>query len=125
MRSCTRSRLCEFKKFAQDRGLTIRWQNLEGPSELNPRNYGKEISQLAAKEIQRLYDNFEVDSQEQDLFDSAFAAYIAKEQTNPDQLNRLKIFVDEIENKYHADKAGEFARLWPEFGELLWPQNQH
>ena len=46
-------------------------------------------------------------------------------QSNIHALNKLKMFVDEIENKYHADKAGEFARLWPEFGELLWPQNQH
>ena len=119
------TRLCEFKTFAQDRGLVIRWQNLGAPSELDPRNYGKEIAVLAAKEIQKLYDNFKVDIQEQDLFDSAFAAYIAKEQTNPDQLNRLKLFVNNIENKYHADKVGEFARLWPEFGDLLWPQNQH
>ena len=119
------TRLCEFKKFAQDRGLTIRWQNLEGPFALNPRNYGKEIAKLAAKEIQRLYDNFEVDSQEQDLFDSAFATYIKKDQTDTEKLSELKTFVDDIEIKYHPDKAGEFARLWPEFGELLWPQNQH
>ena len=119
------TRLCEFKKFANMRGLSIRWQNLGTPSELNPRNYGKEISQLAAKEIQRLYDNFEVDSHEQDLFDSAFATYVLKDQTDTAMLNRLKLFVENIENKYHTDKLGEFARLWPEFGELVWPQNQH
>ena len=119
------TRLCEFKTFAQDRGLTIRWQNLKGPFVLNPRSYGKEIAQLAASEIQKLYDNFELDLQEQDLFESAFATYIKKDQTDTEKLSELKIFVDEIENKYHADKTGEFARLWPEFGELLWPQNQH
>ena len=119
------TRLCEFKTFAQDRGLTIRWQNLKGPFVLNPRSYGKEIAQLAASEIQKLYDNFELDLQEQDLFESAFATYIKKDQTDTEKLSELKIFVDEIENKYHADKTGEFARLWPEFGDLLWPQNQH
>ena len=119
------TRLYEFKTFAQDRGLVIRWQNLGGPLELDPRNYGKEIATLAANEIQKIYDNFEIDTQEQALFDSALATYIAKEQTNPDQLTRLKMFVNKIENKYHPDKAGEFARLWPEFGDLLWPQNQH
>ena len=119
------TRLCEFKTFAQDRGLVIRWQNLGNPYELNPRNYGKEIAVLAAKEIQKLYDNFKVDIQEQDLFDSAFATYVLKDQTDTAMLNRLKLFVENIENKYHTDKLGEFARLWPEFGELLWPQNQH
>ena len=119
------TRLCEFKTFAQDRGLVIRWQNLGNPYELNPRNYGKEIAVLAAKEIQKLYDNFKVDIQEQDLFDSAFATYVLKDQTDTAMLNRLKLFVENIENKYHTDKLGEFARLWPEFGDLLWPQNQH
>ena len=118
------TRLCEFKMFAQDRGLKIRWQILNGPQELDPRVYGQEISKLAAKEIQKMYDSFEIDSQEKDLFDSALATYIAKDQTNPNQLNRLKIFVNDTENKYHTDKSGEFARLWPEFGEVLWPQNQ-
>jgi len=119
------TRLCELKTFAKQRNLSIHWQHLSGPPELNPRYYGREITELAAKEIQQMYDNFEVDKQAQDLFDSAFATYIAKEQTNSDQLNKLKMFVDDIETKYHPDKAGEFARLWPEFGELLWSQNQH
>jgi len=119
------TRLCEFKTFAQDRGLVIRWQNLGTPSELDPRNYGKEIAVLAAKEIQKMYDTFEIDAQEQDLFDSAFSTYIAKEQVDPARLTQLNTFVNNIENIYHTDKSGEFARLWPEFGELLWPQNQH
>jgi sulfatase maturation enzyme AslB (radical SAM superfamily) len=119
------TKLCEFKKFAQDQNLKIKWQTLIGPRELDPRVYGHEIAKLAATEIQQVYDNFKVDAQEQDLFDSALATYIAKEQTNSDQLNKLKMFVGNIENKYHPDKAGEFARLWPEFGEVLWPQNQH
>jgi MoaA/NifB/PqqE/SkfB family radical SAM enzyme len=119
------TRLCELKTFAKQRNLTIHWQHLSGPAELNPRHYGREITELAAKEIQQMYDNFEVNKQEQDLFDSAFATYIKKDQTDAEKLTKLKIFVDEIENKYHPDKAGEFARLWPEFGKLLWPQNQH
>ena len=119
------TRLCELKTFAKQRNLSIHWQHLAGPAELNPRNYGKEISTLAAKEIQKMYDTFEIDAQEQNLFDSAFATYITKDQTNTDMLTQLKTFVDNIETKYHTDKSGEFARLWPEFGELLWPQNQH
>ena len=119
------TRLCEFKTFANQRGLSIRWQNLGTPSELDPRNYGKEIAVLAAKEIQKMYDTFEINAQEQELFDSAFSTYIAKEQVDPARLTQLNTFVNNIENTYHTDKSGEFARLWPEFGELLWPQNQH
>jgi len=118
------TRLYEFKTFAQKRNLSIQWQNLGNPKELDPRNYGCEIAELAAKEIQKLYDNFKLNTQEQDIFDSAIATYNTKKQTNVAQLDNLKTFVADIETKYHPDKAGEFARLWPEFGELLWPQKQ-
>jgi len=118
------TRLCEFKQFANERGLSIRWQNLSNPYQLDPRNYGKEIGELAAKEIQRLFNNFELDSQEHDLFDSALTTYSKKDKTDTTMLNQLKIFVNDIESKYHPDKSGEFAKLWPEFGELLWPQKQ-
>ena len=120
------TRLYEFKKFAQDRDLTIKWQTLTGPQELNPRVYGQEISRLAAKEIQKIYDNFEVDKQEQDLFDSALTQYIKNDQpTSNYNIELLNQFVDDIENIYHPDSKGKFAKLWPEFGKLLWPQKQH
>jgi len=118
------TRLCEFKKFAQDRGLVIRWQNLGTPAELDPRNYGQEVASLAAQEIQKMYDMFEVDAQEKALFDSALTTYKSKDQADQHSLNNLKKFVDTIENKYHTNNAGDFARLWPEFGDLLWQQKQ-
>jgi hypothetical protein len=117
--------LYKIKKFAQDRGLVIQWQHLHGPAELDPRNYGNDVAALAVKEIQLVYDNFDVNQQEQDLFESALATYNAKDQTDAIQLDKLKTFVNNIENKYHPDTAGKFAKLWPEFGELLWPQKQY
>jgi radical SAM protein with 4Fe4S-binding SPASM domain len=117
--------LCKIKTFAQDRGLVIKWQNLGGPTELDPRTHGKEIAMLAAQEIQLLYNTFETTHQEQAFFDSAFATYTKKYQSDQVQLDKLKIFVDNIENNYHPDTAGKFAKLWPEFGELLWPQKQY
>ena len=117
--------LCKIKKFAQDRGLRIQWQYLGRPNELDPRNYGKDIAMLAAKEIQLVYNNFDVTQQEQELFDSALATYGAKDQPDAIQLDKLKTFVNDIENKYHPGTAGKFAKLWPEFGELLWPQKQY
>jgi MoaA/NifB/PqqE/SkfB family radical SAM enzyme len=120
------TKLCEFKKFAQDQNLKIKWQTLIGPRELDPRVYGHEIAKLAATEIQQVYDNFEVDNQEQELFDSAFTKYVNTNQpTSNYNIELLNQFVDDIENIYHPDSKGKFAKLWPEFGELLWPQNQH
>jgi MoaA/NifB/PqqE/SkfB family radical SAM enzyme len=117
------TRLCEFKSFAQERGLTIRWQNLATPPALDPRRHGREIAQLAAAEIQRVYDQFDVDQSEQDLFDSAFATYLAKEQADSESLEMLALFVNKIEGHDHPDTQGDFARLWPEYG-ALWQQNQ-
>ena len=72
-----------------------------------------------------MLDTCKVDDQEKELFNSMITHCKTQTQSDIHALNKLKMFVDEIENKYHPDKAGEFARLWPEFGELLWPQNQH
>ena len=118
------TRIKEFKKFADERGLSIRWQNI-GHAVLNLRIYGKEIAGLVLQEAQTVLDTCKVDDQEKELFTSIITHCKTQTQSNIHALNKLKMFVDEIENKYHADKAGEFARLWPEFGELLWPQNQH
>ena len=118
------TRLQEFKRFADERGLSIRWQNI-GHAVLNPRDYGKEIAGLVLQEAQTVLDTCKVDDQEKELFNSMITHCKTQTQSDIHALNKLKIFVDEIENKYHPDKVGEFARLWPEFGELLWPQNQH
>jgi len=118
------TRIKEFKKFADERGLSIRWQNI-GHAVLNQRDYGKEIAGLVLREAQTVLDTCKVDDQEKELFNSMITHCKTQTQSDIHALNKLKMFVDEIENKYHPDKAGEFARLWPEFGDLLWPQNQH
>jgi len=112
------TRLVEFKKFAQDRGLRIVWQDLNSPGELDARRYGSEIAVLAAQEIERLFDTCEIDADERSLFEHALAHYLSVDTPAPDQLIQLKKFVDKIEH-HHPDKQGEFAGLWPEFGALL------
>ena len=116
--------LCELTSFAQQQELYIKWQILNSPNALNIRSFGNEVAKLAAKEIENLYANFVIDQQDQNMFDSALQYYRSMtDSTTPCMRNKLKIFVEEIES-FH-NNSGEFARLWPEFGELLWPQNQH
>jgi len=112
------TRLVEFKKFAQDRKLKIVWQDLNWPTELDTRNYGSEIAALAIQEIDRMFETCEIDQVERTLFEHARARYVSATEPAPEQLVKLKKFVDKIE-QYHSDKQGEFARLWPEFGDLL------
>jgi hypothetical protein len=112
------TRLVEFKQFATARGLSIKWQNLGGPLELDPRRHGQEIAQLVAAEIERVFDVCEVDSEEQLLFGTALKTYQSITQPNADMLKKLKKFVTQIE-QYHPDQQGKFHELWPEISNLL------
>jgi hypothetical protein len=112
------TRLVEFNTFAADRGLSIKWQPLNGPAPLNPRWHGQAIAALAADEIDRVFATCTVDAEERTLFSSALAHYRSVNHDGQAQLQQLKQFVDRIE-QYHPDQQGNFARLWPEFAELL------
>jgi MoaA/NifB/PqqE/SkfB family radical SAM enzyme len=113
------TRLCEFKQFALERGLTIRWQNLSGPRQLDPRIFGVEVAELAAAEIELLLNSCLVDEAEQQLFSTALEHYQAQTKHKPEQLRELNTFVTRLETQYHPNSQGQFAKLWPELGKLL------
>lgn len=113
------TRLVEFKTFAQQRGLSIKWQNLSGPPMLDPRRYGGSVAELAANEIEQVLSTCTVDSEEQDLFDSALNTYRSQPDLNFDMVNQLQTFVKDIESKYHPAQQGQFVKLWPELGNLI------
>ena len=112
------TRLTEFKQFATSRGLSIKWQNLGGPPELDPRRYGQEIAVLATAEILRVFDVCEVNDEERLLFGTALETYQSTTQPDPGMLEKLKKFVTQID-RYHPDQQGKFAKLWPEISNLL------
>jgi MoaA/NifB/PqqE/SkfB family radical SAM enzyme len=112
------TRLVEFKQFAQDRSMTIKWQTLRGPAELNPRNYGHEIAKLAKDEIERMFNTCTTNGEEKIYFGMALEHYQSQTDLDPTALIKLQQFVDQIE-QYHPDQQGKFAELWPEIGELL------
>jgi MoaA/NifB/PqqE/SkfB family radical SAM enzyme len=113
------TRLLEFKQFAANRGLIIRWQNLHQPNELDTKIYGNEIATLAANEIDRVLKECTVDPQEKQFFETTLATYRSCYQSNPTELAKLKTFVETVETKYHPDTQGQFAQLWPELASLL------
>jgi MoaA/NifB/PqqE/SkfB family radical SAM enzyme len=110
--------LVEFKNFAQQRGLSIKWQPLSTPSALDTKNYGQEIAAMAATEIQRMFETCDIDDEERVLFGTALAHYQSVVDNKPEKLEELKRFVDEIE-QYHPDQQGKFSELWPEISSLL------
>jgi radical SAM protein with 4Fe4S-binding SPASM domain len=115
----TATRLCEIVKFAQEQELTIKWQNLHNPKILDPKTYGKEVAQLAADEIERVYDTCLISDSEHQYFDTALAHYRDQTHTNPAVLSQLDQYIKQLETEYHPDQAGQFARLWPELESLL------
>jgi MoaA/NifB/PqqE/SkfB family radical SAM enzyme len=115
--NCTR--LCEFKQFAQQHDLTIKWQSLYQPKPLDPRRYGVELSVLALAEIHRLQTEFDLDPAEQDLFGSAEKHYATQQAPDTEAIKYLRIWTNDMENKYHPGTQGRFAELWPELGALL------
>lgn len=113
------TRLCELKQFANDRGLFIRWQNLETPPELNPRKFGKQFAELFANEIEKFFSMFDPSPEEISLFGESLQYYKSITAVNKNSILGLKQFVSNIEDVYHPDTKGQFAALWPELATHL------
>ena len=117
------TRLMEFIDWAKNLEVNTHWQSLYQPVCLDPLNHSPEIRELCVREVERVLGRTDLSDSERVFFSQAQQNY--KSTRREVLTEQLKAHIVEIENQYHPDKAGEFARLWPEFGELLWPQNQH
>jgi MoaA/NifB/PqqE/SkfB family radical SAM enzyme len=107
--------LVELTKFARDRGLAIHWQSLYQPDCLDPARLGKEIVELATKEIKNLLALDICLRSEQQFFEN-----VLQNQTHKDDLQlQLSNHIEEIETQYHHDQHGKFKELWPEIYNIL------
>jgi hypothetical protein len=108
------TRLCEFRQFAEDTGTTVLWQNLFYPEYLDPFQHGPEVAELAIQEIER-FNAMDIvkTSAEQQFFDRVLTKY-SQSQPNPGIQQQFRKHIEDNETVFHPDKAGEFARLWPE-----------
>jgi radical SAM protein with 4Fe4S-binding SPASM domain len=105
--------LCEFRQFAQDTGTTVLWQNLFQPDYLDPFLHGPEVAGLASEEILCFYDMGIATPAERQFFDQALEKY-KQTKDNPVIQQKFHQHIHDNETVFHPDKAGEFARLWPE-----------
>jgi predicted DNA-binding protein YlxM (UPF0122 family) len=110
--------LVELKNFAHSIKMEIRWQNLHMPAALDTRLYGQEIAELAALEIQNMFDNCKTTAEEKSFFSTALEHYNNQKGQHPDMFVLLKRFITEIET-YHPDQQGKFQQLWPEIGRFI------
>jgi len=108
------TRLCEFRQFAEDTGTTVLWQNLFYPDYLDPFQHGPEVAELATQEIERFNAMDIVKTPaEQQFFDRVLTKY-SESKSNPAIQQQFRKHIEDNETVFHPDKAGEFARLWPE-----------
>jgi MoaA/NifB/PqqE/SkfB family radical SAM enzyme len=108
------TRLCEFRQFAQDTCTTVFWQNLFYPDYLDPFQHGPEVAKLATQEIERFnHMNMTTTPAEQQFFDRVLTKH-SQSQPNPGIQQKFRQHIHDNETVFHPDKAGEFARLWPE-----------
>ena len=111
--NCTR--LCELKQYAEDKNITITWQHVWG-DQLDPHQHNREIKELAVAELKRYRDNFDLRPAEADWAEQQLLQF---ENRHDDQSKELLEFTEDIENKWHPDQKGQFAKLWPEIEKAL------
>jgi organic radical activating enzyme len=107
------TRLVEFTQFVRSRGLSIQWQSLYQPKYLDPQQLGHKFIDLAQQEITQLLNSGLCLPAEQEFFKN-----ICFDVGTEDLTTQLYQHIDQIENKYHPDQLGQFARLWPELSNL-------
>lgn len=112
------TRICELKQFAQDRDVTVHWQNLFQPDYLDPFLHGVEVAALAAQEIEKFYATDMVTPEERTFFDTALEKYRSITEPNPAMVKKFLDHTQKIESIYHPDQQGYFAQLWPELSHL-------
>jgi MoaA/NifB/PqqE/SkfB family radical SAM enzyme len=109
------SRLQEFHAFARSRGLTIHWQSLYQPDYLDPCKLGADVAALTRNEIKILLNSGVCLPNEQEFFESVLHL-----QNGGDDLgHKFRQHIHEIENTYHKNSQGHFARLWPELERVI------
>jgi organic radical activating enzyme len=113
------TRVTELREFAHEQGLTVLWQNLFGPPCLDPTKHNQAIAQLAADEIKKFYATGLATDAERVFFDTLLQQYRSNTSATTDQTPQFVKHIHDIENKYHPDQLGQFARLWPELSNLL------
>jgi MoaA/NifB/PqqE/SkfB family radical SAM enzyme len=107
--------LVELTKFARDCGLAIHWQSLYQPECLDPARLGKEIAELATKEIENLLALDICLLNERQFFQTVLTGLSGTNDLRKD----FQQHITEIEQKYHTDQQDQFAALWPEIYNLI------
>jgi hypothetical protein len=113
------TRVCELREFAEEQGVSVLWQNLFQPEYLDPFLHGRQVADLAAAEIERFYSLGIAKENDRAFFDQALQTYNSRSEEHTPIEKKFKQHIVDNENKYHINKRGKFAELWPELNFLL------
>jgi sulfatase maturation enzyme AslB (radical SAM superfamily) len=108
------TRLVELTEFARNQGLTIHWQSLYQPEYLDPQRLGVKTVELAKAEIDNLLATTLCLETEREFFQQVQHTL----HNTQDLAQEFGQHIEQIENQYHADQQGQFAKLWPELDYL-------
>ena len=111
------TRLTELVDWAKHIGVDTHWQSLYQPDYLDPLKHSQQIRDLAQVELEKVLARADLTDSERSFFDQAYQNY--QQPSTVDLALEFKIHIQEIEQQYHPDQQGKFAKLWPEFGNLL------
>ena len=112
--NCTR--LCELKQYAVDKNINIIWQRMEQWNQLDPHKHNQKIRTLAIAELHEYKKNFTLTTSEDEFVEQQLL-HLKNDQGNQD--SEFKKFTHDVENKWHPDQKGKFAKLWPELAQAL------
>ena len=113
--NCTR--LCELKEYADSKNLNILWQTLYQPDVLDPLRHNEKVKELVLAEIEKLQNNFVLNSQEESFMRNVYSTFENSISTNIIG-KQFKDFTYKMENQYHP-KSKKFADLWPELYRVI------
>ena len=111
------TRLDEMYDWAASAGLSIAWQPIIQPVELNPYKHNQAVKDLAQEELDKVLSRLDLDETARTFLSQAKESY---QTTYPVLLTTGFLnHIDEIENKHHPDQKGQFSKLWPELVKAL------
>jgi MoaA/NifB/PqqE/SkfB family radical SAM enzyme len=111
------TKLTAFYEWLLSQGLTVNWSYLMEPHSLSVANQTK-IHTAALDEIEQILKLPPVTRNEREFFVRLLATFRNAEPVDMSDIF-INTFTDDIENKYHPDKKGQFKRLWPQLYSLL------
>lgn len=106
------TRLTDLVKWAKSRDINFNWQGLHYPEFLNPVYHNAAIRDLACEQLDQVLARTDLTPGERDFLTHTRANYDSQPEKNLTQ--EFVKYTHTIENTYHPDQAGQFARLWPE-----------